>query len=414
MTRLATSGWVLATGSVFDPLYTALGYVLAWLYAAFPSYAVSIVLLTVAVRLVLYPLTVKQTKSMQAMQRLQPEIKRLQTKYKSDRQKLNEEMMKFYKENKVNPLAGCLPLLLQMPLFIVLYRLIHDLTVTVIAGAIVVGGVGSTPTLANPQITHVKIDGGSIKAGKLSDSISGDVQVGGTVVGRLSGAAVTDNNVHGAKVGDPVTVVDAANRPIGTIAGASVQGAKVAAHPKHIPTNSKLYRELRKTPGKMISWGMDLAKRPSQGKGAEAIGLYLLVALTVLTGYYQQRQMTARTPEAAQNPQTQMMARIFPLFFGFISLQVPAGVVLYFVVSNLWQVGQQAIIFRQQDAAAPPKAGGSKGGDGARPPSPKPALPSTTAKAVPAEDPKPNGEKRPPSRSASNRSRSRRRRRKGR
>jgi YidC/Oxa1 family membrane protein insertase len=140
-------------------------------------------------------------------------------------------------------------------------------------------------------------------------------------------------------------------QPIGTIAGATVEGAKVTANPKHIPKDSKLFRELSKTPGKMVSWGMDLAKRPSQGKGAEAIGLYLLVALTVITGYYQQRQMTARTPASAQNPQTQMMGRIFPLFFGFISLQVPAGVVLYFVVSNLWQIGQQAIIFRQQDAA---------------------------------------------------------------
>src|SRR5947209_10800404 len=138
---------LLATGSVFDPLYTALGWVLAKLYDFIPNYAVAIILLTVAVRLVLYPLTVKQTKSMQAMQRLQPEIKRLQQKYKGDKQKLNEEMMKFYKENQVNPLAGCLPLLLQMPLFIVLYRLIHDLTTTVIAGAIIVGGLGSSGTL---------------------------------------------------------------------------------------------------------------------------------------------------------------------------------------------------------------------------------------------------------------------------
>src|SRR2546426_9225329 len=103
---------VLAAGSIFDPLYTALGTLLAWLYDVIPSYGVAIVLLTVAVRLVLYPLTVKQTKSMQAMQRVQPELKRLQQKYKSDRQKLNEEMMKFYKENNINPLAGCLPLLL--------------------------------------------------------------------------------------------------------------------------------------------------------------------------------------------------------------------------------------------------------------------------------------------------------------
>jgi YidC/Oxa1 family membrane protein insertase len=408
--NVLTRGYVLAAGSVFDPLYTALGYVLAWLYAAFPSYAVSIVLLTIAVRLVLYPLTVKQTKSMQAMQRLQPEIKRLQAKYKQDRQKLNEEMMKFYKENKVNPLAGCLPLLLQMPLFIVLYRLIHDLTTTVVTVA-GVGGIliGSTPALANPTIVHPKADG-VVKAGKLTDSLSGDVMVSGKVVGRLQGAHVTDNVVHGPKKEDPVTVVDVTtNQPIGTITGATVEGAKVEANPKHIPKDSKLYRNLRKTPGRMISWGMDLAKRPSKGKGAEAIGLYLLVALTVITGYYQQRQMTSRTPEAAQNPQTQMMGRIFPLFFGFISLQVPAGVVLYFVVSNLWQIGQQAIIFRGQDAI-PAKAnpGASKrssagdgngggGGDGA---------PSAKSGSAPAAGASNGG--------SANRSRRRRKRRKGR
>src|SRR5206468_6523044 len=99
-----------------------------------------IVVLTVAVRLLLFPLTAKQTKSMQAMQRVQPELKRLQAKYKNDRQKLNEEMKKFYKEHQINPFAGCLPLILQMPLFIVLYRLILELTHTVIVGAVVVGG----------------------------------------------------------------------------------------------------------------------------------------------------------------------------------------------------------------------------------------------------------------------------------
>ena len=262
-----------------------------------------------------------------------------------------------------------------MPLFIVLYRLIHDLTATVIAGAVVVGGVGSAPAIANPTVTNVKVDSGTVKAGKLSDSLSGTVSVNDKVVGSLQGAHVTNNVLHGPKKDDPVTVVDAANRPIGTISGATVQGAHVDANPKHIPKDSKLYRDLRKTPGRMVSWGMDLAKRPSQGKGAEAIGLYLLVALTVITGYYQQRQMTARTPAAAQNPQTQMMGRIFPLFFGFISLQVPAGVVLYFVVSNLWQIGQQAIIFREKDAtpaqAKPSSSGSSKAeessGDGGRP-----------------------------------------------
>ena len=71
-----------------------------------PNYGVAIILLTVLVRLVLYPLTAKQARSMIAMQRVQPEIKKLQAKYKDDKQKLNEEMMKFYKENKINPLRG--------------------------------------------------------------------------------------------------------------------------------------------------------------------------------------------------------------------------------------------------------------------------------------------------------------------
>src|SRR5207247_9305261 len=119
---------------------------------------------------------------------------------------------------------------------------------------------------------------------------------------------------------------------------------------------------LSRHPGEMVSWVIDLAKRPGSAKGGEAIPLYLLVGLTVLTGYYQQRQMTARTPESAQNPQTQMMGRIFPLFFGFISLQIPAGVVLYFLVSNVWQIGQQAIIFRQQDAQRDKGPGAAKGG----------------------------------------------------
>lgn len=85
------------------------------------SWAISIILLTVIVRIFLIPLTVKQYTAMRGMQKLQPKIKELQKKYKDDRQKLNEEIMKFYRENKVNPFGSCLPLLLQMPVFMALY-----------------------------------------------------------------------------------------------------------------------------------------------------------------------------------------------------------------------------------------------------------------------------------------------------
>jgi YidC/Oxa1 family membrane protein insertase len=92
----------------------------------------SIILLTVTVRAVLLPLTYKQFKSMAALQRLAPEMKELQAKYKDDRQRLNQEMMKFYQENKVNPFSSCLPLVAQMPVFISLfYMLRKDLKVDI-------------------------------------------------------------------------------------------------------------------------------------------------------------------------------------------------------------------------------------------------------------------------------------------
>lgn len=98
--------------------------VLNYLYGVVGDYGVAIMLLTVAMRLVLMPLTLKQTKSMYEMQRIQPKIKELQAKYKNDKQKLQEETLKFYQENKVNPFGGCLPLILQMPVFIALFQVL--------------------------------------------------------------------------------------------------------------------------------------------------------------------------------------------------------------------------------------------------------------------------------------------------
>jgi YidC/Oxa1 family membrane protein insertase len=97
---------------------------LNWFYGWTHDYGIAIILLTVAMRVLLIPLTVKQTQSMMEMQRIQPKLKKLQEKYKNDKEKLQEETMKFYQENKVNPFGGCLPLLLQMPIFIALFRVL--------------------------------------------------------------------------------------------------------------------------------------------------------------------------------------------------------------------------------------------------------------------------------------------------
>jgi YidC/Oxa1 family membrane protein insertase len=97
--------------AILDFFHTTVGLPWAW----------AIVAVTVVVRICLVPLTVRQIHSMQSLQKHAPQMKELQRKYKGDRQKLNEELMKFYKENNINPAASCLPLLAQLPIFIALY-----------------------------------------------------------------------------------------------------------------------------------------------------------------------------------------------------------------------------------------------------------------------------------------------------
>lgn len=100
--------------------------VLNYFYGITGDYGIAIILLTLAVRIVILPLTIKQIKSMHEMKKWQPKLKQLQEKHKGDRQKLNEEMMKFYSEHKINPFGGCLPLILQFPIFIALYRMLIE------------------------------------------------------------------------------------------------------------------------------------------------------------------------------------------------------------------------------------------------------------------------------------------------
>ena len=106
----------------FGFLNTMMLKTLRLFYSWIPNYGVAIILLTLLVRLILYPLTLNQTKSMAKMQKLQPKLKDLQDRYRDDPQKMNEEVMKLYTKEKVNPLGGCLPLLLQLPVIMALYN----------------------------------------------------------------------------------------------------------------------------------------------------------------------------------------------------------------------------------------------------------------------------------------------------
>src|ERR687898_867467 len=113
--------------SALDVLNDVLGF---WAEDVFGggenSWGFGIIMLTFTIRLLILPLTFRSVKSMQKLQVLQPEMKKIQERYKEDRQRMNQEMMKFYQENKVNPLGSCLPLLLQIPFFIALFELLRS------------------------------------------------------------------------------------------------------------------------------------------------------------------------------------------------------------------------------------------------------------------------------------------------
>jgi len=112
---------------VFSPLIRFFEAILQFFHDSLGlGWGTAIVALTVVVRAALMPLTIKQFKSMQNMAKFQPEIKKLQERYKGDRERLNQEMMKFYRENKVNPFASCLPLLAQLPVFLALFYMLQD------------------------------------------------------------------------------------------------------------------------------------------------------------------------------------------------------------------------------------------------------------------------------------------------
>ena len=111
--------------AIFQSLLYGIGSILAFFYRLIPNYGIAIILLTLAMRVLLLPLGLKQIRSMQSMQAIQPQVKAIQQKYKGNRQKINEETMKLYRERGVNPLSGCLPLLLQFPLLIALFAVLR-------------------------------------------------------------------------------------------------------------------------------------------------------------------------------------------------------------------------------------------------------------------------------------------------
>lgn len=270
-------------------------------YALVKSYGLAIILLTLLVRVLLLPLSIKQTKSMREMQVIQPEVKRIQTKYKGDRQKMNEEMMKLYKEHSVNPFGGCLPLLMQFPVLIGLFY--------VVRAPLKYMGFGP-PELFN----GIKVTSKTLVP--LSEYVTQPVS---GLIERLQGSALADDLIHR------------------TLAVHNFMGLRLDC-----------------SSSAALSGKDPLLVGESCGGNVFAALPYLALVLFMgFTTYYQQRQMQASrgsVPDSPQAQQMQMFGRIMPVMLMVFSFTFPTGVVLYWLTTNVWTIAQQKIILK----AAPP------------------------------------------------------------
>jgi YidC/Oxa1 family membrane protein insertase len=276
-------------------LLDGIGWVLARIYDLVPNYGVTIILLTVVIRLILLPLGIMQIRSMHNMQVIQPKVKAIQAKYKGNRQKQQEETMKLYKEHGVNPFSGCWPVLLQFPILIAMYSVVRfpqhpphlpegsDLRVQIEQQIPPVSSPGEIPNAERP------VTGTDFLYMNLlcSASQAGDADAG---------------------LGDRIVV----------------EGEAQA-----------------------VSYPVDCG----DDRFPDGVPYYVAAALMFGTTYYQQRQMQKASPPGTQSPQQQTLLKIMPLMFGVFGFFFPTGLVVYWTTSNLWQIGQQHFMLRSRPTA---------------------------------------------------------------
>jgi YidC/Oxa1 family membrane protein insertase len=366
--------------NVWGAILNFLGAILDAVYKVIPSYGLAIIILTLLVRVVLIPLTVKQIRSMAAMNKLQPELKRLQQKYKGDRQKLNEEMMKLYREHGVNPLGGCFPLLMQAPVFIALYSVLRSAVPFDVALAAPMSApveIKSRTTICTPVGTAT-VGGEGFKEIRCTN--------GDKVIASFEITQATEHKTR--KTYDAIPSIVTRCGPLLDKDKANTVVSFKCLTPVgtgHLPRNGKLFRAI--VEDKATFLGMHLACSPTQatnktairqctarGKaaGASLVAYFSLVALMMGSTYYQQKQMSQQAT-GPQAKQMQMMGRVMPLFLGFISLNIPAGVILYWIVSNLWTIGQQYFFLQRKAQPATAPDPGPPGKNKGKPPAgPKP------------------------------------------
>ena len=274
---------MIAEFTPWQVLLDGLGSVLAWIYDFVPNYGVTIILLTILIRLVLLPLGIKQIKSMQAMQAIQPKVKELQKKFKGNKQRQQEETMKLYREAGVNPLGGCLPLLLQFPILIAMYSILRA---------------------PQPNAVYDRVDNPDVPA-FVNNHLPLDSNLYWDVTSdRNMGFLFMNLQCTLLQAGTDAVVPDSRNQP------------------------------------------SDLRHDCGESRFPATVPYALLLAVMIGSTLISQRQMQKASPPGAASQQQQLLLKVMPVMFGVFGLQFPAGLVLYWTVSNLFQMGQQTFLLR--------------------------------------------------------------------
>jgi YidC/Oxa1 family membrane protein insertase len=269
----------------FSPLITVFESILVFIHndVVGGSWGLAIVGLTVVIRAVLFPLFMRQMKAMQELQRLAPQLKALQEKYKDDKQRQQQEIMSFYREHKVNPFASCLPLLLQLPVFISLFYMLRT---------------------------------------DLKKHICGEALVSHY------------NAVYHATVGG--------------VAGLPAKYIEKTSCQQVAPGSAKFL------------FLPDITNK--------ATGIALIVLLILYVG---SQLASTMMMSASADPTQRRLMMIFPLFFVFILYRYPAGLLVYWITTNLWTIGQSYFVRRQiGPPPAPASTAGAKDQAGGRVSSP--------------------------------------------
>ena len=317
------------------------------------NYGWAIIVLTIIVRLCLWPLNVSQQRSMRMMQTLQPKLKAIQDRYKNNPQVMQQKMMEFYKEHKFNPMGGCMPLLIQMPIFILLYSALMSPQFIQTAG-------NSSFLFINRMDTTLRAS-----AGISNDGVMGTSKFDRFILGKSATVYLPDETLENVKITKPNQALE--------IQGELIPGENIDfkisldnlnlkfSQLQKIEKADVIITDVNTKETEKVTFNRQgeilAASVPSiEVKQSFHFDILLLIALFALTMFISQKVMMATSNNTKDQDPTQAaiqksMGTFMPIMIiaTFVIIPIPAGVLLYLVTSNVIQIIQSVVVNKQMD-----------------------------------------------------------------